>query len=178
MRGTFAIGLALMLTAFAPPERAPAPIEPTQQQAIPKSWVPDQKPDQPPPITLDVVPKAPSAYSHGSNLACRSSSGSGLRASSRQFVEGYQAMMTAFRNEQFSEAIRLAEIAASHANDAREWTAIEQMRIGAFDKLGNDMELIAALEAALAARDCLSPQQTADYRQQLEKARKRLKTRR
>jgi hypothetical protein len=176
MRGFAPVGLVLMLAAFAPPERTPAPLEPTQQQAIPKSWIPEQKSDQAPPITLGIAPRPPSAYSHGTDLACRPSTGSGPRASSRQFVERYQATMMAFRNDQFSEAIRLAEIATAYAKDAREWTAIEQIRIGSFAKLGNDTELIASLEAALTAKDCLSSQQTDDYREQLEETRKRLGT--
>jgi hypothetical protein len=168
------MSLVVMLAAFAPPEQVPMPLEPTQQQSIPKSWVPEKAPSKAPPTTLDVTPKSPSTYSHGTNLVCRSSGGPSGAA--RQFVEAYQGAATAFRNNQFSEAIRLAEVAAAFANDAWQWAAIEQMRVGAFDKLGNDAELIASLEALLATRDCLSSPQTANYRALLKEARRRLGT--
>jgi hypothetical protein len=174
MRTTIAIGLTLALAAFAPPERAPAPLEPSQQQAIPKSWVPEKKTGQSPPITLGVTPRAPSAYSHGADLVC--APGGGPQAVPKEFVNAYQAATTAARNNQFAEAVRQAEIAAAYAKGAREWNAIEQIRILCFERLGNDHELIASIEAALASKDCLNEPQTANLRQMLEEARRRLDT--
>lgn len=174
MRTTIAIGLTLALAAFAPPDMPPDNLQPTQQQAIPKSWVPEKKPDQAPPITLDVAPRAPSAYRHGTDLVC--GPGGGPRAVPKEFVNAYQAATTAVRNNQFAEAVRQAEIAAAYAKGAREWSAIEQIRILCFERLGNDHELIASIEAALASKDCLNELQTANLRQMLEEARRRLDT--
>jgi hypothetical protein len=155
MRRFAALGLALMLAAFAPPDRAPVP-EPSQQAPIPKSW----------------MPGTTSVYSHGADLICKSSGGP--QAASKPFVQSFQAASAAFKSGHFEEAIRLAEIAAAYPRSGRQWMGIEDIRIHSFFKLGNDGELIASLEAALSAKGCLSEEKTVEYRRMLEAARARL----
>ncbi len=171
MRAGFAVGLLLMLAAFSPPAQAPVP-EPSQQ-TVPKSWIPEKKPEQAPPITLDVPPRQASAYSHATGLTCSSQQG-GLAPSARNFVEGYAGGMAALEAGRFEEAIGRLEGAAGYARSAREWTAIEMMRIRAFSKLGNDAELIASIEALLAMKECLPEDRLQEYRRMLEQARERL----
>lgn len=173
MRSFAILGFAMVLAAFAPPDRPTTRLEPTQQPAIPKTWVPPSKPDQPPAAALEDTPRAPSVYRHGHDLVCVQSGPSRVP---KEFVDAYQAATNAVRNNQFEEAVRQAEIAAAYARGAREWTAIEQIRILSFERLGNDRELIASAEAALASKDCLDELQTANLRQVLEEARKRLDT--
>ena len=172
MRRTITAGLLLMLAGFAPPDRPPASLEPTQQQAIPKSWVPEKKPDQAPPITLDVTPRAPSAYTHGRDLVCEPVSGP--RGVPKEFVDAYQAARVAIQNNQFAEALRQVELAAPYARDAREWIVIEQMRLLCFHELGNDLEIVASLEVLLASKNCVGGPQVKNYRNLLDEARARL----
>lgn len=173
-----AVALAMFsLTGFSPPARPPI----DAQQVIPKSWIPEKpleqkEPEQETPkqpeITVNVTPKTPSAYRHPTAVDCPKTDG-GPAKSTRGFVESYTAAKAALDTGRYSDAISSAEIAAGYARTGGEWMAIEGMRIIAFARLQNDVELIASVEAALAT-GCLSPIQTANYRELLDGARLRL----
>ena len=156
-----AAGLALLLAASGPPDQAPIP-EPSRQQSPPGSWTPENGPGQ------------ASAYRHETGLVCRSS---GPEAASKQFVESINGATVAFKDGRLEETIRLLEIAAAHARSDRQWMGIEEIRILTFSRVGNDPELIASLEVALSAKGCLSEDKAAEYQQELEAARKRVKFR-
>jgi hypothetical protein len=172
MRATLAaVTLAMFaLTGFSPPQRPPQGV----QQIVPKSWIPEQAPEQeapkPPPITLDVTPKSPSAYRHPSALACAVSTGP--TKSTREFVESYTKAKSLMDAKRFEDAIAAAEVAASYAHGSKEWLAIEGIRVVAFSALQNTIELVASLEAALAT-GCMSPGQAGPFREMLDTARQR-----
>ncbi len=168
-----AIGLTLLLAAFAPPGRSPAPLEPSRQQAIPKSWIPEQKAEQAPPITLDVPARQPSTYKHPNALTC-STPDTRLAASARNFVEAYQGAKVALEANRLEDTLNCLERATAYARSEREWMAIEMMRVVAFSKLGNDAELVATLEAMLSAKECLPADKLQEYQRMLEDARGRL----
>lgn len=173
MRRFVAAGLTLALSAFAPPQPEIDYPERAQQNP-PKSWIPEKAPEKAPPVTLNATPKQPSDYRHSTELVCQ---GNGPQAVPKEFVEAYRPAQMAVQEKRFSDAIRFAEIAAQYAKGAREWIAIESIRILAFATLKNDdTELVASLEAVLASKGCLSAAQETNFRNLLGEARSRMAT--
>jgi len=170
MRRFAALGLTLMLAGFAPPDRAPVP-ESSQQQPVPKSWIPQTKPDQAPPITLEATPRQRSAYTHTYDLKCTDAPS---QPSARTFVDAYQGALAAIQDVRFNDAVRFAEIAAQNANSFREWMAVENLRVLAFIGLKDDVELVATLEALLSSKGCLMAGQEATFRNLLGEAQSRM----
>jgi len=165
----------LALTGFSPPQRPPL----EAQQVVPKSWIPEKPPEQdapkPPDITLNVTPKTPSAYRHPEGGVCSLAGNGEPMKVKKEFVESYVQAKAAVDAGRYEDAIALAELAAGHSYDARQWTAIEGIRIVAFSRLNNDAELVAALEAALSLAGCIPQAQVSNYQELLEGARERLK---
>jgi hypothetical protein len=170
MRRFAVLGSTLILAGFAPPEPTPLP-ESSQQQPMPKGWVPQTKHDQAPPITLEAIPRQHSAYSHAYDLECTDVPG---QPSARAFVEAYQGALSAIQDVRFNDAVRFAEIAAQNANGFREWLAVENLRALAFIGLKNDVELVATLEALLSSKDCMTAAQETNFHNLLGEARSRM----
>lgn len=159
-------GLTFLLMGFTPPE-----VVRPAQQVPPKTWIPESKANDPVIVAPD-LPKPPAAPALTPATLMHAPAGVTCPADAtstkakREFVEAYRQAVRATREGRWVDAVSHVEEAAPFAADGQQWSALEQVRVAAFNSLGDTANEIASIEAALAV-GCMSGLTQKNYEQML-----------
>jgi hypothetical protein len=155
MRTLCVFGLVLLLGGFTPPQRQ-SDLPDRTQLVLPKSWIPDRKPDTDPPIIVpgppaaeepEAPPSPPGFTSEASRCVLERGD---FSPEFRDAVDAAQAEHEAGDNE---EALRLVETASGLATSDLQRYLVDMLRVQVFKSMRNREGNEAALRS-LIARDC------------------------
>ena len=150
------MSLALLLAGFTPPPRQPESAD-QAQLALPKSWIPERKPDTDPPIIVPVDPPVPAEPVTPPSLpgaapeasACIAEQGD-FSPEFRDAVDAAQVEHEAGDNE---AALKSVETASGLATTDLQRYLVDMLRGQVFKSMRNRQGYEAALRS-LIARDC------------------------
>jgi hypothetical protein len=157
MRTLSALGLALLLAGFSPPQRQSESLD-RSQLAQPRSWIPETRPNSGPPITALVDPPAREGPSSPAPLV----PGTSPQASACTFERGdfspeFKAAVDAAQDQYAAgdndAALKSVETASGLATSDLQRYLIDMLRGQVFKSMRNRQGYEAALRS-LIARDC------------------------